>query len=62
MGAADPEGNVTVADSTPLGALANTDAAAETIANTGDAGLVVCGTVAMIAAAAFVTTAKKRED
>ena len=62
MGAADPEGNVTVADSTPLGALADTDAAAETIANTGDAGLVVCGTVAMIAAAAFVTTAKKRED
>ncbi|MBQ0014249.1 MAG: hypothetical protein KBS82_02850 [Oscillospiraceae bacterium] len=62
MGDADPEGNVTVADSTPLGALANTDAAAETIANTGDAGLVVCGTVAMIAAAAFVTTAKKRED
>ncbi|MDO5448480.1 MAG: hypothetical protein Q4F70_02605, partial [Clostridia bacterium] len=51
----------TIADSTPLGALATADSA-EAIANTGDAGLAVCGTVAILAAAAFVTTAKKRED
>ncbi len=57
-----PLGTVDLDDATPLGALATADNAAETIANTGDAGLAVCGTVAILAAAAFVTTAKKRED
>ncbi|MCQ2461018.1 MAG: hypothetical protein MJ115_02585 [Clostridia bacterium] len=53
---------VAMDDATPLAALDAADNSADTIANTGDAGLAVCGVVSILAAAAFVTTAKKREE
>ncbi|MBQ0136130.1 MAG: hypothetical protein KBS43_05295 [Oscillospiraceae bacterium] len=55
------DNDIVVDDSTPLGALDAADKDAEDIANTGDAGLAVCGAISLLAAAAFVTT-KKREE